>query len=110
MLSKVNWNLIFALQPAIEKTAKNLLKSDRDLMIQYLTDYSVMHAENVVEKWRELGKYLVMKYNDGYVKNDEGRIVEQGYSQDWLRKVIENRPNQFALPENKENPESKLID
>lgn len=98
------------LQPAIEQTAKSLYKSDKDLMIKFLTDYSVMHAENVVEKWRELGKYLVMKYNDGYVKNDKGRIVEQGYSQDWLKKVIENRPKQFKLPKENNNPESKLID
>ncbi|MFP4549143.1 MAG: dipeptidase [Fidelibacterota bacterium] len=100
----------FALQPAIEQTAQTLLKSDKELMVKYLTDYSVMHAEDVVGKWRDLGKYLVMKYNDGYVKNEEGRIVEQGYPQEWLEKVIENRPQQFELPEGNENPESKLVD
>jgi len=100
----------FTLQPVIEKTAKTLYNSDKDLMVKFLTDYSVMHAENVVEKWRDLGKYMIMKYNDGYVKNDEGRIVDQGYPCEWLKKVIKNRPDQFKLPESNDNPESKLID
>ncbi len=100
----------FKLQPIIEKTAKSLYKSDKELMVKYLTDYSVMHAENVVDKWHDLGEYLIMKYNDGYIKNEKGRIVNQGYPSEWLKKVIKNRPEQFLLPENDDTPESKLID
>ncbi len=101
---------LFSLQPAVEQTAMTLYKSDKKLMKDYLTDYSVMRGEMVAEKWRDLGKYLVMKYNDGYIKNKKGRIVEQGYSNEWLEKVIEARPEQFKLPENKNTPESKLVD
>ncbi|MFH1747983.1 MAG: C69 family dipeptidase [Planctomycetota bacterium] len=102
---------LLALQPAVEQTALALSKSNPDLMRQYLTDYSVTHAEMVVKRWRSLGEYLIQKYNDGYVQDDQGRPQEQGYSQEWLRRVIADRPEQFRLKEKAPDvPESKLID
>jgi len=86
------------LQPAVEQTAAALAASDPDLMRRYLTDYSVQHAEAVTRKWRELGEYLLTKYNDGYVKDDDGRPQEKGYPEAWLRAVLEQRPDQFRLP------------
>jgi len=88
-----------ALQPAVEETAARLAKQDPELMTAYLTDYSVMHAEDVVRKWRQLGEFLLTKYNDGYVKNGDGRVTEQGYPNAWLRSVLEARPEQFRLPD-----------
>ena len=85
-----------ALQPAVEKTAVDLAGSDPNLMTRYLTDYSITHAELVVSRWRELGEYLVTKYNDGYVK-DEGSPREKGYPERWLREVLRSRPDQFRL-------------
>ena len=88
-----------ALQPAVEKTAAGLAKDDPQLMRTYLTDYCVQHGQDVVRKWRDLGEYLVTTYNDGYVKDSEGRVQEKGYPESWLRAVIEQRPEQFKLPE-----------
>ena len=45
---------LLALQPAVEKTAVELAKTNHELMVRYLTDYSVMHAEQTVAKWRAL--------------------------------------------------------
>ena len=99
------------LQPAVEKTALQLFKSNPDLMKRYLTDYSVTHAELVVKRWRELGEYLITKYNDGYVQDENSRPREKGYPENWLRKVLKERPEQFKVKEKKANiPESKLID
>jgi hypothetical protein len=66
-------------------------------LTRYLTDYSVSHAELIVERWRELGEYLVTTYNDGYVRNEKGRPEQVGYSEAWLRKVLSSRPEQFKL-------------
>ncbi len=66
-------------------------------MTRYLTDYSVSHAELVIERWRELGEYLMMTYNDGYVRDEKGRPQEVGYPESWLRKVLSSRPEQFRL-------------
>ena len=87
------------LQPAIEKTAVELSKSDPALMVRYLTDYSVTHAEAVVDKWRDLGEYLLTKYNDGYVKDENGHPQEKGYPEAWLRAVLEQHPDKFLLPD-----------
>jgi len=100
-----------ALQPAVEKTAVELLKTDPKLMTRYLTDYSVSHGEMVVKRWRRLGEHLITKYNDGYVQDDKGRSQEQGYPEDWLRRVIKDRPDQFRMKiKPADVPESKLVD
>jgi len=100
-----------ALQPAVEKTALELATTDPDLLTRYLTDYSVSHAEQVVVRWRALGEFLITKYNDGYVQDKPGRASEKGYLESWLRKVIEERPDQFRLKEKDSDlPESDLID
>jgi dipeptidase len=100
-----------ALQPVVEKTALDLSATDPDLMIRYLTDYSVTQGELVVKRWRELGEHLLTKYNDGYVKDAEGRPQEQGYPEGWLQAVVKSRPDQFQLKQKAEAvPETRLID
>jgi dipeptidase len=89
-----------ALQPAVEKTALDLLATDPDRARQYLTDYSVSAGETVFRRWQELGETLFTKYNDGYVQDENGRPQELGYPEDWLREVIKDRPERFKLPGN----------
>ncbi len=99
-----------AMQPVFEKTALALHKSDPRLMTRYLTDYSVSRGQSLVDRWRKLGEHLIVKYNDGYVKDENGRPREKGYPQDWLKRVVKERPGQFQLPERKTaDAESKLI-
>ncbi len=96
------------LQPAVEQTAAALHASDPELCRRYLTDYSLQHAEGVVDQWRKLGEHLLTRYNDGYIKNEEGRPQEVGYPEAWLQMVIDQRPQQFRLPEDEaalEEPE-----
>jgi len=86
-----------ALQPTVENAAIELAKSDPAGLTRYLTDYSVSHAEEVVRRWRELGEFLICKYNDGYVKDENGRPQEKSYPEEWLREVLRSRPEQFKL-------------
>ncbi|UCF04755.1 MAG: C69 family dipeptidase [bacterium] len=88
---------LLELQPIIEKTALELHKEDPDLARRYLTDYSIGHAERVVQRWRELGEALITKYNDGYVKDEKGHPQEVGYPESWLREVQRARPEQYKL-------------
>ena len=90
------------LQPAVEKTAAALLEDDPELAQEYLTDYCVLHAEDVVRKWRDLGEHLVTRYNDGYIQDDDGRPHEVGYPESWLREVLKLRPDQFRLPQDQD--------
>ena len=86
------------LQPVIEKTAMALHEQNPELMIRYLTTYSVTQGEMVVSKWRELGEHLITKYNDGYLAVGAGFPKEKGYPEEWLRRILEARPDQFRLP------------
>ena len=74
--SRIEGDYLF--QPVVDRTAVDLYRPT-PRGIRYLTDYSVWHAEQVVDRWRELGEYLVMKYNDGYVKDEKGEPQEVGY-------------------------------
>lgn len=105
-------NNFITMQPLIEKTALDIYKHNPELLTAYLTDYSVSHAEDVVVKWRELGEYLLTKYNDGYVKDEQGEPQQAGYPQSWLETVLRERPEQFKLPVKQDPavPESDLID
>jgi dipeptidase len=89
---------LLALQPAVEKTAAELAAGNPQLAAQYLNDYSVMHAELTVQRWRALIEHLFTKYNDGYIRNDKGESAEVGYPEAWLRRVIQARGEQFRLP------------
>jgi len=101
----------FTLQPAIEQTAVRLAKSNPQMVQTFLSDYSVSHADLVFKRWKELARFLITKYNDGYVQEKPGRPTEKGYPQSWLKRVLKERPSQFKLKENKERaPESKLVD
>ncbi len=86
---------VFTLQPAVEKTAVELAKSNPRLMHRYLTDYCVSNANRTVARWQALAKHLIAKYNDGYLRDANGRVHKSGYSQAWLEEVLRARPETF---------------
>lgn len=88
-----------SLQPVIEKTALELNKKDPELLVLFLTNYSVSQGEMVVKRWIELAEHLLTKYNDGYVKDERGRPREMGYPSEWLKEVLKSKPEQFKLPD-----------
>lgn len=90
-----------AFVPAIDAAAQTLYKKDKDLAIEYLTEYSTAQGEETVDRWRELWEFMVVKYNDGYV-NDvneaNGRHPKGvGYGDYYYKKVLEERPNFFKV-------------
>ena len=38
-----------------------------------------MHAELTVGRWRALAEHLITKYNDGYVRDEQGNYPDVGY-------------------------------
>lgn len=87
-----------AVQPAFEQAAAVLYRTDPELAARWLTDYSVLHAEEVVRRWRALGEHLLTKYNDGYIQDDKGSPQEAGYPESWLREVVKRHPDKLKLP------------
>ncbi len=99
------------MQPMVEKTAKELYKQDPQLAIDYLHNYSTTQAEMTVNRWRELWKFMVMKYNDGYindVKKDNGRHPASSYYPEWFkRQVLEEKGEDYYKLEFKEPNKKK---
>jgi len=94
-------NKFFTMQPIIEKAALELYKSNPELAISFLTDYSVNQAESTVDRWRELWEELVVKYNDGYINDvnvGNGRQPKGvGYGNYYFKKILEERPDYYKI-------------
>ena len=83
-----------AQQKAVEKAA---LKLDGEERIQFLTNYSSQAGQQIHNAWVKLGNHLVTNYNDGYVKDSTNRIRAKGYSEEWLKKVVEMEGKRFEM-------------
>lgn len=94
-------NKFLASQTAVETAAADLYKTDKELAIDYLTDYSTTQAQNTVDRWRELWENLVAKYNDGYINDvnvEHGRHPKGvGYGDDFFKQVIKDKPGYYDV-------------
>jgi dipeptidase len=90
----------FTMVPAIDKAALALHGSNPELLGDFLTNFSVNNAESTTQRWRELGHYLFVKYNDRY-KRPEMRIDSWpkgiGYPDDFNRRAVEERPGYYDV-------------
>jgi dipeptidase len=83
---------------SIDKTAETLYKKDPAEAVTYLTDYSVKAGNNTVMQWKELYKFLFVKYVDGNVKVKQPlpagykyvapKVTQPGYGDDWNRIIV----------------------
>lgn len=97
---------------AIDKAAEILLKESREMVSEFLTNYSVNTANSLFEKWKKLDEYLLVKYIDGNTKkqNSDGSFMNNGhspvippspdfpgYSEIWKRAVKESAGKRLEL-------------
>lgn len=83
-------------QAAVENAAMQLDYDDR---LTFLTNYSAQTGQQIHNAWVRLGNHLVTKYNDGYIKDSSNRIRSKGYSDEWLKKVVELEGERFFVGE-----------
>lgn len=82
---------------AIDAGALELYKTDKELAIAFLTNYSVNQGNRVTSGWKKLYQYLFMRYMDGNIKTKqevpEGYkyvtplVSQPGYSKDFYKKI-----------------------
>ena len=98
-------NRCFAEQKAVDAAATMLYEENKELAIDFITDYSVNTAQNLFNTWVALDKYLLVKYIDGNVKKEIAEGVfkdngnnhnipaspdQPGYSEAWKRAVVKD--------------------
>ncbi len=88
-------------QDSVISISKGLNEAKRQ---KVLTNYTLACGNLTHNKWLELGEFLITKYNDGYIKDENGQVQQEGYPEDWKKQVIDNNPEKYLIPDwNKEN-------
>ena len=92
---------------AMDLAASELFKTDKELAVDLLTEYSVNQGNNTLKEWQNLYKYLFTKYMDGNVKTDKAipenykyitpDLVQPGYGNDWYKKIIKETGEHFKM-------------
>jgi dipeptidase len=100
-------NKYIAYSKAMDIAAADLYKTNKDLAIEILTEFSVNQGNNTLKKWQKLYAYLFTKYMDGNVKTKkeipEGykyvnpELKQPGYGDDWYRKIIKETGDHFKM-------------
>ena len=71
----------------------------KDKQVEKLTAFSNQWGEKVHAEWIKLGEHLLTKYNDGYVKDENGKINEVGYPDAWMQQINDLYPHKFRIPD-----------
>lgn len=87
-------NRMIGEQDSITILVLDLPKAGR---IEMLTAYSAKWGEKVHQSWLDLGDMLITKYNDGYVKDENGAIREVGYPEEWKNEMNCIYPEKFKI-------------
>ncbi|NPA37247.1 MAG: dipeptidase [Chlorobi bacterium] len=101
----------FDITPAVDVAAKTLYDTDPAKAREYLTEYSISQAEMTVNRWRELGNFLLVKYLDGNVHPEKNGVFKRnkwgypahpehpGYSEEFYKKIIDDTGDKLKVKE-----------
>jgi hypothetical protein len=88
-----------------DKEAADLYKNDQAAAIKYITSYSINAGNNTVSAWKELYKFLFVKYMDGNVKTKQAvpkgykmmnpKLSQPGYGDEWNKMIVKMTGDRF---------------
>lgn len=94
----------------IDAAAIALNKANPDMARELVTDYSVRMGDYTVQRYKELGQFLLVKYIDGNIKKEEnGEFLrsengyplspdQPGYSEQWKKAVVDDAGKKLKMP------------
>ncbi len=94
-------------QRQTDSVAVNLYKTGPALAREYLTSYAATRTEQTMDRWKDLGQELIVKYLDGNVRDERGKVTHPGYPQCWYRSIARESGEHYRekpLPDEKERP------
>jgi hypothetical protein len=81
------------------------------MALDFITDFSCNTGNQVIERWQELGEFLLVKYLDGNMKQEkDGEFSRNpygyplppkfpGYPDSWKKQVIDETKERFVYPD-----------
>lgn len=97
-------------QTKVEAKAQKLLQESPARAFAYLTDYSAQCAQRMMNRWMNLGKYLIVKFNDQAVKPEKDGKFEltpdgiatspqrPGFNDNYKRIIIKETGDKYLIP------------
>ncbi len=95
----------------VEEAAQSLFKKSPDYANRFLTEYSENQANLMMEQWKSLGQFLMVKYTDGNIKRErKGRFIDNGwgvpdgiqtpgYSEEYYKSIVDSTGSRFEMIE-----------
>jgi dipeptidase len=80
-----------------EKTALKLYQSSPEEARAYLTHVSHEAARGTLTRWRSLFTELLVKYLDGNVRDEHGKVTHPGYPADWYARIAKDAGPRLAV-------------
>ena len=96
--------------PAIDAAAQVLFKTSPEMAREFITNYSVNMGDYTVQRYKELGQFLLVKYIDRNIKKEEnGEFLrspegyplfpdQPGYSEQWYDMVVKDAGKKLRMP------------
>ena len=107
-------NSYFAAQAGVEKKAQELYAQNPQAAVNYLNDYSVEKAQQMLARWNQLFEFMVVKYNDMIIKPTDkngtfkktpyglgATPVRPGYPEKFAKQLVKQSGDKFLVPEEK---------
>ncbi len=95
----------------VEEAAQSLFKKSPDYANRFLTEYSENQANLMMEQWKSLGQFLMVKYTDGNIKRErKGKFIDNGwgvpdgiqspgYSEKYYKSIVDSTGTRFEMIE-----------
>ena len=99
----------FARQPEVEAHALALYNTDKAAALTYLNGYSNEVAAAMLERWKRLATYLIVKYNDMTIRPEENgvfkrtetglgaRVARPGFPKSYARQLIRQTGDKYII-------------
>lgn len=100
----------FKLQGEVEERATSLYATNQQAALTYLNEYSNQKAQEMLERWKQLAVYLIVKYNDMTVRPEKdgkflrtktglgARVSRPGYPKSFAREYIKQTQGKYIQP------------
>ncbi len=96
-----------AAQAEVEQAALKQYRLAPELGRDYLTAYSAQKTELTMTRWKALLTELLVKYLDGNLRDEKGKVTHPGYPKEWYQQIVKQTGDRFLTRKLQGEPEPK---